>query len=126
MTPLARSQDRTPSGYRLELRPDPVLTPTLRAFATAVGRDLGLAEERVEDLKLVLSEIWAGAVAAEGGGSVAFRVDTSETGIRVDCEAAGPPPAGGGDDAMRDRLLRALAPDIAWRLDGSVRLTLAR
>ena len=98
---------------------------TVRIFAGAIGRRSELDDERVDDLKLVLSEIASGMIAdGAGGRTLVFEITTDDRGLQV--RARGPLI---GQDATADpgadhrrRLLEALVPDAAWSVDGDEQL----
>jgi len=98
---------------------------TVRIFAGAIGRRSDLDAERIDDLKLALSEIATGMIA-EGteARSLAFEIATDERGLHV--RTTGPLT---GMDAGADlgadhrrRLLEALVPDAEWSADGDQQL----
>jgi anti-sigma regulatory factor (Ser/Thr protein kinase) len=111
--------------WELTVPPDARSASTLRSFVSAVGRTLALDAERVEDLKLILTEVCD--AAAEAGSlenlSVAVNEGTGDRVASVRCAGAGPPP-GGGTTEFRSRLLRSLAEDLDWSGDGTVEFSI--
>jgi hypothetical protein len=93
---------------------DPALALVVRIFVGAVAERWNVPEAAGEDLRLVASELFAGAVEAGAGEDISFTL-TSD-GYRVSLEATGvdlgaeesPDPGGWGD---RLDLIRALFPD---------------
>ena len=119
------SNGREPGRFRITVSADPVYGSIVRSFSAAVGREAGVDEERVEDLKLLLTEIHASAEPSSM--SLTVEVATSMIGLTVRCEGAGPAPDRAGEaGAFRARLLDALAPDMRWTDDGVVQFTLPR
>lgn len=116
---------REPGPFRIAAAADPTYGSVLRAFSTAVGREAGVDEERVDDLRLLLTEIHASAEPT--GTPLTVEVATSAGGLTVRCEGAGPPPDRAGEaGGFRARLLDALAPDMRWTDDGVVDFTIPR
>jgi anti-sigma regulatory factor (Ser/Thr protein kinase) len=107
--------------WELAVPPDARFASTLRSFIAAVGRALTLDAERVEDLKLILTEVCDASAEARGTErlTVAVHAGTGERSASVRCVGAGPPPAGGAGE-FRSRLLRSLADDLDWSGDGTV------
>jgi anti-sigma regulatory factor (Ser/Thr protein kinase) len=91
---------------------------TARLFAAAAARHLGLSDEAVEDLKLVVSELCADAV--EGGGSQPVEVSLSVVGAQIAGTISGPRPAADAGPVRegRRRLVEALVTDLAVEEDG--------
>ena len=120
--------DRT-GPFTLSVTPDAGLGSTIRAFSAAVGKDAGLGDERVEDLKLLLSEIHAQATEALAGAPSSLRIEVaaSTDGLSFRCEGAGSAPqAGEASGEFRARLLEALAPDLRWSAGGVVSFSVPR
>lgn len=111
---------------RLSVPAEVAYAATVRVFAGAVARAAGLDEERVDDLKLILSELCANASEGPGGPGLEIVARPGVGSIEAVCRGAGDPPAGHGGDVEdhRARLLAALAPDLAWDADGTVRFSL--
>ncbi len=126
MTDVAAGRERP---FTLSVTPDPGLGSTVRAFSVAVGKEAALGDERVEDLKLLLSEIHAQTIEPATGAPSRLRIEVgaSTDGLSVRCEGAGPAPEEGEDPgAFRARLLEALAPDLRWSAGGVVSFTVPR
>jgi hypothetical protein len=94
---------------------DPALALVVRIFVGAVAERWNVAEAAREDLRLVASELFAGAVEAGAGEDVSFTLTSEDD--RVSLRAAGVDPLGaeetpdpGGWGARLD-LIRALFPD---------------
>ncbi|MEO8476889.1 MAG: ATP-binding protein [Actinomycetota bacterium] len=108
----------------LRVPADASFVSTVRIFAGAVGRHTDLAEERVDDLKLALSEVAAGMIGAGDHGvavPLLVEITTDGGGLHVRCQ--GPAPGTGETDDLaadhRRRLLEAIVPDASWtRRDG--------
>jgi anti-sigma regulatory factor (Ser/Thr protein kinase) len=93
---------------------------TLRSFAFAVGRQAGLDEETVEDLKLVLSEIAADGIEG-GGSSVSVTVDERPAAIGFSVEVRGARAPRRDPNVDRAQLVLALFPTVRTELrDGGV------
>jgi hypothetical protein len=94
---------------------DPALALVVRIFVGAVAERWNVPEAARDDLRLVASELFAGAVEAGAGEDVSFTL-TSD-GDRVSLQAAGVDPLGAqetpdpGGWAERLDLIRALFPD---------------
>jgi hypothetical protein len=94
---------------------DPALALVVRIFVGAVAERWNVPEAARGDLRLVASELFAGAVEAGAGEDVSFTL-TSD-GDRVSLQAAGVDPLGAeetpdaGGWAERLDLIRALFPD---------------
>jgi hypothetical protein len=94
---------------------DPALALVVRIFVGAVADRLNVPEPARADLRLVASELFAGAVEAGAGEDVTFTI-TSES-DRVSLEATGVDPVGADEVGDRDglvgrvKLIRALFPD---------------
>jgi Histidine kinase-like ATPase domain len=72
-------------GHRrfvLQLAPEPSLVMTARLFASHVARMSGCPEERVEDVKLAISEACA-AILKVGTGDRPVRIQASPAGDRL-------------------------------------------
>ena len=119
------SDGREAGAFRITVAADPVYGSIVRAFSAAVGREAAVDDERVEDLKLLLTEIHASAEPTSAPLTV--EIATTGSGLSVRCEGAGPAPDGAGEPgAFRARLLDALAPDMRWTDDGVVDFILPR
>jgi hypothetical protein len=107
---------------------DPALALVVRIFVGAVAERLNVPEPARADLRLVASELFAGAVEAGAGDDVTFTI-TSET-DRVSLEATGVDPVGADEVGDRDgltgrmELIRALFPDAD--VGGTVRVSVPR
>ena len=76
----------------LELPLDSAYLTTARLFAAAAGRQLGLQEEIVEDLKLAISEACTGAINATPGveGAVQLSITAAEGRVAFRLVTEGP------------------------------------
>jgi anti-sigma regulatory factor (Ser/Thr protein kinase) len=94
----------TTERFSIELRPDPAYLATARMFAATVGRQVGVEEELLDDLKLAVSEACARALASDPNGRLrvvavrtedrlVFEVSQGQPG-RSDTPAAGDLAAG--------------------------------
>jgi anti-sigma regulatory factor (Ser/Thr protein kinase) len=98
---------------------------TVRIFAGAIGRRSDLDDERIDDLKLALSEIASGMITdGTEARSIAFEIVTDDRGLHV--RTTGPltetdPSADLGADHRR-RLLEALVPNAVWSEEGDEQL----
>jgi hypothetical protein len=94
---------------------DPALALVVRIFVGAVAERWNVPEAARDDLRLVASELFAGAVEAGAGEDVSFTL-TSD-GDRVSLQATGVDPLGAqetpdpGGWSERLDLIRALFPD---------------
>jgi hypothetical protein len=121
-------------SLELRLPADPSFMATARVFAASVGRTLGMDDERVQDLKLVVSELCASS--SERGASdaaVDLAVDWDDAEVRFVCRGAGRLVAPGADEdptPYRWRLIEALTErsNVLSHPDGSttVRFSLDR
>jgi len=104
---------------------DPALALVVRIFVGAVAERWNVPEAARDDLRLVASELFAGAVEAGAGEDVSFTL-TSD-GDRVSLQATGVDPLGVDESpdpgGWSDRLglIRALFPDA--EVGGSVRVS---
>jgi anti-sigma regulatory factor (Ser/Thr protein kinase) len=94
---------------------------TVRIFAGAIGRQAGLQDERIDDLKLVVSEVAAeligdGRHGPHGVVVVEVEVEDATGTARVTCRGPAPSRQDGADPAAdhRRRLLEAIVPDTTW------------
>jgi serine/threonine-protein kinase RsbW len=92
---------------------DPASLATVRLFSASVGATFGVSPDDIEDLKLVLSELCAGA----SGASDVFAVTVEATpgGLRVRCR--GVAWGDGPNDDRRRGILEALIPDAEFSSD---------
>jgi Histidine kinase-like ATPase domain len=95
-TPDAVASRDEASAFILELAPEPSLIVTARLFAAGVAREAGCAEERVEDVKLGVSE--ACGIALDGVEPPALRIDARRTPGRL-AFSVGPVREGGASFA---------------------------
>jgi anti-sigma regulatory factor (Ser/Thr protein kinase) len=96
---------------------------TVRIFAGAIGRQEGLDDERVDDLKLVVSEVAAGLIGdGRHGPDARLVVEVGGDGgtLRVTCRGPASTDGDARDPAAdhRRRLLEAIVPDARWVLAG--------
>jgi anti-sigma regulatory factor (Ser/Thr protein kinase) len=106
----------------LTVPPEARFASTLRTFVSVTGRRLVLDAERVEDLKLILTEVCNAAAEASRAEALTVVVNeaTEGEGASIRCAGAGPAPGGSGVAGFRLRLLRSLAEDLDWSGDGTV------
>lgn len=125
MTDVAPGRERP---FTLSVTPDAGLGSTVRAFSAAVGKEAALGDERVEDLKLLLSEIHSQTIEPATGAPSRLRIEVgvSKDSLSVRCEGAGAAPQGEGSGEFRARLLEALAPDLRWSAGGVVSFSFVR
>jgi hypothetical protein len=95
VAPTAGEQD-----FRLQLAPEASLIVTARLFASGLARLAGCGEERVEDVKLAVSEACALALSA-GEFTDSLTVDVHKDAHRLEFEVGPAPgaPSGGHDAA---------------------------
>src|SRR5215212_1367600 len=93
VAPGAGEQD-----FRLQLAPEASLIVTARLFASGLARLSGCGEERVEDVKLAVSEACAFALSA-GESTDSLTVDVHRDARRLAFEVGPAPdaPSGGRD-----------------------------
>ena len=111
--------------FALEVSPDPDQVRTARLFAAAVARHYGAEEDRVEDLKVAISEAATNSIKAHRDAGIAdpVRVQARSTeggAIRFSVVDAGPgfsAPEGPTDPANP-------ATPVAGLFEGSLGLTL--
>lgn len=117
--------DAAPPPVVLRVPAERSFVSTVRIFAGAIGRRSDLDDERIDDLKLALSEIAAGMIAdGTETRSLAFEIATDDRGLHV--RTTGPltgtdPSADLGADHRR-RLLEALVPDAVWSQESDEQL----
>ncbi len=103
----------------LRVPADASFVSTVRIFAGAIGRHTELDEERVDDLKLALSEVAAGMIGAGDHGvdvPLLVEITTDEGALHVRCQGPAQVPEAADDLAAdhRRRLLEAIVPDASW------------
>ncbi|MGH2813460.1 MAG: ATP-binding protein, partial [Actinomycetota bacterium] len=80
--------------FALDVPPDPDQVRTARLFAAAVARHFGADEERVEDLKVAISEAATNSIKAHRDAGipdhVGVRAESSPGSIRFSVVDAGP------------------------------------
>ncbi|MGH8945629.1 MAG: ATP-binding protein [Acidimicrobiia bacterium] len=104
----------------LEIPADPAHLVTARVFAQSVGHHSGMAEDRIVDLTLAISDAatWL-LLAAPSEGSVAIRTTVAEHRVVVEIEPLGfamPTDEAtefGGDSKSALELVRALTEDLS-------------
>lgn len=74
--------------FSLEIPADPAYVATARLFSAAVGRQFGVEEERVEDLKVAISEACT-VVMREGSGSVLVRTEERDRALGFELFGSG-------------------------------------
>lgn len=100
-----------PLQASLTLPGQPSMVGTVRVFVQRVVGDLA-SPGSLDDLRLAVGE----ACAWTRGARLHVALEITEQRCQVTCRGV-LPPRDDGDDAMRARLLEALAPDARW-LDG--------
>lgn len=115
--------------YVLTLRPEPQYVGTARAFAAAIARHFRCDEERVQDIKVAISEACSNAIKAHRAADVSEPVklvvtwhsgrlwyEVEDSGRGFDVSPAGDvPPADEGDlfeGGIGLMLIRSLFPDV--------------
>jgi anti-sigma regulatory factor (Ser/Thr protein kinase) len=111
-------------GSELHLPPDARHLTTARVFVAALGRHVGLSEERVEDLRLAVSEACAN-VLEDAPDGVTLSVTPSPMGLAVTVRSAGGgrerAEDGGAEDGWGIELIRNLADGVAVEDDAEGR-----
>jgi hypothetical protein len=102
------------SSAAIRVASDPALAVVVRIFVGGVAERWGVPEAALDDLRLVASELFAGAVEAGAGDDVSFTL-TSD-GDRVSLQTAADALGSGGPSEVggwgsRLDLIRALFPD---------------
>ncbi|HVE93259.1 MAG TPA: ATP-binding protein [Actinomycetota bacterium] len=67
---LAERQRDASDGFNLSLRPEPRYVGTARAFGAAVARHFQADEERIQDVKVAISEACSNAIKAHRNSAV--------------------------------------------------------
>ncbi|MEX0755457.1 MAG: ATP-binding protein [Actinomycetota bacterium] len=100
------------AGGQLRIAPDPALAATARLFAAAIARDAGIGEDRIDDLKLAVTETCAAAIDA-ASEAIEIEAVASGDGVFVRVRADGIGRDGSAPDAPIGRLelVRALFDD---------------
>lgn len=84
---------RTDSTFSLDVPADPDQVRTARLFAAAVARHFGADEDRVEDLKVAISEAATNSIKAHRGAGISepihISADANDDGIRFSVRDAG-------------------------------------
>ncbi len=78
MSTRTEAEDR----FLIELRPDPAYVATARMFAAELARQVGLADDLLDDLKVAVGEACARALGS-GGLEDGLRVKASRRGNRL-------------------------------------------
>jgi anti-sigma regulatory factor (Ser/Thr protein kinase) len=120
---VPRGADREPVTLRIPA--DASQIGTVRILAGAIGRHVGLSDERVEDLKLVLSELCAEAVEASGPGGfveMRFEQEADSLAIEVRTPATSSQMKRNDSSDQRRRLLDALVPSTGTVLERAERV----
>jgi histidine kinase-like protein len=97
----------------------------VRILAGAIARHVGLSDEQIEDLKLVLSELCAEAVEASGpGGFVEMRFEREAASLATEVRTPAPSSGKKRNESAdeRRRLLDALIPSMSTALEGAERV----
>lgn len=91
---------------------------TVRNFVGSVGAHYGLAEEKIEDLKLAVSEICGEANESTADGRILLRISRSDSSLDIEVSGIGPLEVRADDEdearAFRRRLIDALIPDATF------------
>jgi hypothetical protein len=94
---------------------DPALAVVVRIFVGAVAERWNVPEPARDDLRLVASELFAGAVEAGAGEDVTFTLTSDGDQVSLQASGVDTLPADGPSDpdglAGRLELIRALFPD---------------
>lgn len=128
-----RSADDSPEQFTLSVPTHTQHIGTVRSFVESVGAHYELPEERIEDLKLAVSEICGEANESPTDGRIRVRITHSDSSLDIEVAGIGTGrigQAGGVDEApaFRRRLIHALIPDATFDSteDGmAVRFTVA-
>jgi serine/threonine-protein kinase RsbW len=121
-------------SFVLDVPPQPEQVRTARLFAAAVARHYGADEDRVEELKVAISEAATNSIKAHRQANVAdavrIAVDAEEEGLRFHVIDTGPgfvappvsdasaphtPAAGIFEGSLGLALIRSLFPDVQIR-----------
>lgn len=110
-------------AFALEVPPDPDQVRTARLFAAAVARHFGAEEERVEDLKVAISEAATNSIKAHRDAAVEdpirVQVESSPGEIRFSVVDSGP-----GFSAPPPMDAKNPVTPVAGLFEGSLGLTL--
>lgn len=115
------------ASFSLSVPADAAQMTTVRAFAAAVARRFGFDEGVIEDIKLAVSEAYAGPIDAGFAGEIELVVASDDGALRYEVRSA--PWARAQqpsiDDALLDRaaLVLALFDDAERIEDGGVNIT---
>jgi hypothetical protein len=100
---------------QLTVARDPALALVVRIFVGAVAERMGVPEPTRDDLRLVASELFAGAVETGQRDDVSFTIAHEDDAVALHARGVDPLGAGGAADprvwAERVELIRALFPD---------------
>ncbi|MEX2274641.1 MAG: ATP-binding protein [Actinomycetota bacterium] len=100
-------------GATLRLRPDPALAATARLFAAAVARRAGVGQERIDDLKLAVTEACAAAIDAGSAVEIDVAANDGRVAVVVRASRIGEDRASAPDAPIgRLDLIRALFDDV--------------
>ena len=101
---------------------EPAALALVRLFATAIGRQVDLEEEDVDDLKLTLTEVCSAAIEEATGdrGAVTVEVGWSVDPVELDVHVVSTSRFSTGDPGSSDRagLLAALGVELRATEDG--------
>jgi hypothetical protein len=118
-----RTDGQAVQTTRLRVAGDPALALVVRIFIGSVTEQWALPEPIRDDLRLVGSELFSGAVEAETGDLVTFELSADDRGVELRAEDV--PLRGEGPNLEgwtgRFALIRALFPD-ADAADSVVRI----
>lgn len=85
-------------GASLELPADAAFVATARIFAASLARHFGVDEDRVDDVKLALSEACGLFIRAPGEGDLTVTVEPAAAGLRYETSGPALPPVPTSDD----------------------------
>lgn len=91
---------------RIELPARPEYVGVARLALASLARNAGVEEERVDDLKIAVSEVCTDVVATDSSGLL--KIDWSASGRVVEIEVSGPEPTEGEQRDFSRDLLSAL------------------
>jgi serine/threonine-protein kinase RsbW len=113
--------------FTLELEPEPRYVATARLFAAAVARHFRTSEERVQDVKIAISEACSNAIKAHRDASVTepIRLVITKMADRLRYEIVDVGEGFDYDPAVHGRP-RPAAKDPAAVLEGGIGLSLVR
>lgn len=75
--------DRPTGPFSLELPSSAESVGTARLFVASLGRALGFGEDRIDDLRLAISEAVSAAVRRGEGAPIAVRGEITQSGLEL-------------------------------------------